>query len=157
MITDEGIISVSVQFSSENPEAKGEVIFASCTQNISEENKNDKCCPTPLICQDLSIETNNIRNNQKYLLWHSGFPVESKMKFDLSDGESATIIIERYGKSTITETIRASAVKTLIADQIKDVFVKVNSESSPVSVLMEVCMREQLPLKGDENLCRCKY
>ncbi len=42
MITDEGIISVSVQFSSENPEAKGEVIFASCTQNISEENKNDK-------------------------------------------------------------------------------------------------------------------
>ncbi|MDK2787511.1 MAG: hypothetical protein PWP07_736 [Epulopiscium sp.] len=157
IITDEGIISVSVRFTSENPEANRDLIFESCTQNILDPCKKDHCCPQPLLCQDIITETYDIRRNQNYLLWHTEFPAEAIMLFYLFDGESATIIIERYNKSTITETILMDKPITLAIDHIKNVFVKVNSESMTGSVAMELCMQEELPLKGDENQWPCKY
>ena len=150
-ITDEGMISVSVRFTSENPEASGGVLLESCTQNILDHCKKDNCCPQPLLCQDIGIEAFDIRRNQKYLLWHAEFPVEAIMHFYLLDGESATIIVERYDKSTITETIHNGRPKSLAIDHIKNVFVKVNPESMSGSVSMELCMQEEVSLEGDEK------
>lgn len=151
MITDKGIISASVRFSSENPDARGDVLLETCTQSIEEQCQKDNCCPHPLICQSLFIDANNIRRNQKYLLWHAEFPVEAIMHFYLLDGESATIIVERYDKSTITETIHNGRPKSLAIDHIKNVFVKVNPESMSGSVSMELCMQEEVSLEGDEK------
>jgi hypothetical protein len=157
MITDEGIISVNVRFSSQDPTARGLVDFESCTQNIIKHNKNNTCCPQPLFCQFLSVEAQNIENNQKYQLWHAGFPVKAMIEISLTAGESAEIIIERYDKKSITETIPVNVPRILVVDYIKNVYVKVHSESGTGSVITEICMQEQLPLKGDEKLCHCKY
>ena len=157
MITDEGIVSVSVRFSSEDPEAMGDLDFELCTQNIIEPCEKDCCCPEPLVCQSISAEAQNIPSNQKYLLWHSAFPVKAMIEVFLFAGESATVIIERYGKNTITETIPSNIARILTADHIKNVFIKVDNASGVGSAFIDVCMQEEFLLKGDENPCQCNY
>jgi hypothetical protein len=149
MITDCKIVLVSIRFSSDNAEAIGAVRFESCTENILEQNKKEACCPHPLICRALAAEAENIASNENYLLWHTNFPVEAMMEFLLYEGETATIMIERYGKSTITETISFAVSQILVVDHIKRVYVKVHRGVG--SIFMETCMQEELPLKGDED------
>ncbi|WP_341876832.1 S-Ena type endospore appendage [Defluviitalea saccharophila] len=156
MITAEGIVSLSVRFSSTIAEARGQVVIESCTQNILEKNKNNLCCPQPLICQFLSTEATGIPGNQNYLLWHAGFPVKAMIEILQDAIEPATLIIERYNENTITETLPTNSSRILVVDHIKNVFINMNSELGTERVVMEICMQEELPLKGDENLCHSK-
>jgi hypothetical protein len=149
-ITANDVKDITIRLEEQSTQ-EGSIEFQYCVQDIpTHQSCRSSCCPHPLQCSNIGIQSYNNPQGQKIPLWISKVPLDGEILFLVKGKleQRTKLMIKRYGKPDIIKIFEAERIFIVRTTDLKSVVVQFeNGDPNDNLIELRLCIQDQVSQK----------